>query len=141
MSSTELVGRPTREAVFEPLVTVAKARVVKLVEEGALAPDDGEFLLRALIELESDGIELFGPARPAHDDFYAAVADYLVARVGRVAVEAPVLAPETAEAIAVLGATEGRRVSQLLGLARSSPGGRDLDRAVLQLICHPGGRA
>jgi hypothetical protein len=120
---------------------IAKARVVTLVESGALAPEDGEFLLRALIDLESDGIELFGATPPANGDFYAAVADYLVARVGRVAVEAPVLAPETAEAIAALAAAEGRRVSELLGLPQDSPCGRELERAVLTLISHEGGRA
>lgn len=141
MSSATLAGRPTRGAVFDPLVALAKARAVALVEEGALGPDDGKFLLRALIDLESDGIELFGSARPADKEFYAAVADYLVARVGRVAVDASILAPRPAEAIAALGAAEGWRVSQLLGFPPAAPSGRDLDRAVVQCINHQGGRA
>jgi hypothetical protein len=98
-------------------------------------------MLRALIDLESDGVELFGRDRPADDAFYAAVVDYLAARVGRVAVETPVLAPSSAEAIAALGDVEGGRVSHLLGLPQAAPCGRDLDRAVLELISHQGGRA
>ena len=131
----------TRGAVFEPLVAVAKARIVALVEKGALPADDGEFLLRALIDLESDGVELFGRDRPADTAFYSAVVDYLEARVGRVAAETPVLAPDAAEAIAALGEAEGARVSQLLGLPQSAPYGPNLDRAVLKLISHQGGRA
>lgn len=140
MASGALFEVPTRGAVFEPLIALAKARVVTLVEAAALTPDDGEFLLRALIDLECDGIELFGSARPADDDFYAAVADYLAARVGSLAVEALVLAPASAETIAALEASEGRRVSELLGLPHAAPCGRDLDRAVLRLISHEGGR-
>ena len=73
---------PTRGAVFEPLIALANARVATLVETHALRPDDGEFLLRALIDLESDGVELFGAAGAADDAFYTEIADYLVARVG-----------------------------------------------------------
>ena len=72
----------TRGAVFEPLIALANARVVTLVEAHALGPDDGEFLLRALIDLESDGVELFGAACAADAAFYTEIADYLVARVG-----------------------------------------------------------
>jgi len=127
MPDAKLVGEPTRGAVFDALVTVARARVVTLVEEGALAKGDAEFLLRALIDLESDGIELFGARRPADAEFYSDVTDYLVARVGRVAVEAPVLVPRTAETFAVLGATEGARVSRLLGLPQAAACGRELE--------------
>jgi hypothetical protein len=131
----------TRGAVFEPLVAVAKARIVALVEQGALPEDDGEFLLRALIDLESDGVELFGRDLPADTTFYGAVVDYLAARAGPVAVETPLVSPDAAEAIAALGAAEGARVSQLLGLPQAAPCSRDLDRAVLKLISHQGGRA
>jgi len=141
MSSVLRSERPTRLAVFEPLVAVAKARVVSLVEEGSLDEADGEFLLRALIDLESDGVDLFGRGRPADATFYDAVVEYLVARAGPVAATAPLLAPETAEALAELSAAEGRRVSQLLGLPQDAPCSRALDRAVLQLITHQGGRA
>jgi hypothetical protein len=141
MSDAAVIGAPTRGDVFEPLVALAKARIVSRVERGELPDDDGEFLLRALIDLESDGVELFGRDRPADDDFYTAVVDYLAARAGRVAAETPILAPSSAEAIATLGAAEGRRVSQLLGLPQAAPCGRDLDRAVLQLISHQGGNA
>jgi hypothetical protein len=114
---------PTRGAVFEPLVALAMARVVTLVEARGLAADDGEFLLRALIDLESDGIELFGAACAADDAFYTEIAAYLAARVGTVAAEASVLGPASAEAIA------------------AAPCGRELDRAVLELISNQGGRA
>ena len=100
-------------AVFDALVDGAKARVVRLVDEGGLPRDDGEFLLRALIDLESDGILLWGRERAADAEFYAAVTEYLVARAGRVAAEVP-----------------------LLGGAERLPPPRELDRAVLQLISH-----
>lgn len=141
MPSTTTTRRPTRLAVFEPLVAVAKARVVFLGEQGSLDAEDVEFLLRALIDLESDGVDLFGRDHPADDAFYAAVVDYLVARAGPVAATAPLLAPATAEAIARLGADEGERVAQLIGLPQNTPSTRALDRAVLQLITHQGGRA
>jgi hypothetical protein len=140
MSSAAPADTPTRGAVFEPLIAVAKARIVTFVELDRLTADDGEFLLRALIDLESDGIELFGPAGPADAAFYGEISDYLVARVGTIAVETSVVAPESAEAIAALGASEGRRVSQLLGLPQAAPCGRNLDRSMLQLIEHQGGR-
>ncbi|HVU78141.1 MAG TPA: hypothetical protein VHC67_11190 [Gaiellaceae bacterium] len=117
----------TRGAVFDPLVAIAKARIVALVDRGALPSDDGEFLLRALIDLESDGVELFGRHLPADTAFYNSIVEYLEARVGPVAAEAPVLAPGEAETFAVLG--------------EPAPYGPDLDRAVLKLISHQGGRA
>jgi hypothetical protein len=141
MPSVTITQRPTRLAVFEPLVAIAKARAVFLGEQGALDEEDVEFLLRALIDLESDGVDLFGRDLPADDAFYAAVVDYLVARVGPVAAAAPLLAPATAETIARLGAEEGERVAQLIGLPQNTPPTRALDRAVLQLITHQGGRA
>jgi hypothetical protein len=131
----------TRGAVFKPLVALAKARVVTLVEAEELDRDDGEFLLRALIDLESDGPELFGCAAAADAQFYAAVTDYLAARAGAVAREAPLLAPASAETIAALADAEGQRVAELLGLPRAVPCARALDRAVQQLINHQGGRA
>jgi hypothetical protein len=68
--------------VFDPLVARAKALTAALVEQRALARDDGEFLLRALIDLETDGVELFGEERPADATFCADIARYLEARVG-----------------------------------------------------------
>jgi hypothetical protein len=141
MSDHALAAPPTRGAVFDPLVMLAKARVVRLVEEGQLDRDDGEFLLRALIDLESDGVELFGRDRPADTDFYTAVVEYLAARAGAVAVETPLIASASAEALAALGAVEGARVAQLLRLPQAPPTSRNLDRAVLELINHQGGRA
>lgn len=118
-----MVERPTRGAVFDPLLVLAKARVVTLVENGRLAGDDAEFILRALIDLESDGVALFGAGGLADSAFYAAVSQYLVARVGRIAVDASVLDPRAAEASIGLDARAGT----------------DLDRAVSQLINHQGG--
>ncbi|HET8607351.1 MAG TPA: hypothetical protein VFL66_10015 [Gaiellaceae bacterium] len=109
-----------RGAVFDALLAAAKARVVDQVEARSLARADGEFLLRALIDLESDGVLLFGPERAADAEFYAAVTEYLVARAGPVAADAALLAP----------------VSQLVGHAGDSPRAGELDRAVLQLITH-----
>ena len=141
MPSAPVGTRPTRGAVFEPLIALAKARTVALVQAGALDRADGEFLLRALFDLESDGIGLFGGARPADEAFYTAVADYLVARVGSLAHEAHVLAPESAEAAAVLAAAEGRDVAELLVLPGAGPCGPKLDRAVIELVSHQGGKA
>ncbi len=137
MSSAAVVPL-TRSAVFEPLVAIAKARVVTLLEQGKLTVEDGEFLLRALLDLDADGSELFGAAGPADAAFYADVADYLVARVGAVAVEARVLAPTSAELVAELAAREGTQVSHLLGLDRY---GRNLERMVIDLVSHQGGCA
>lgn len=128
---------PTRAAVFEPLLALASARIVALIEAGEIDREDGEFLLRGLIELASDGVELFGSARPADEGFYEDVTSYLVARVGPVAAELPLLARTAAETIAALATAEGDRVAQLLGLSGSGLVGRQLDRAVTQLIEHP----
>jgi hypothetical protein len=137
MRSHTLVEEQTRGAVFEPLVAVAKARVIGLVEDGGLVPEDAEFVLRALIELESDGIELFGPFEPADAEFYSAIEDYLVARAGRAAV-ARVLGPAPLQAMAAAsGAARG--IAQLRRVSRGVPGSRDLDRVVLELISHNGG--
>jgi len=59
----------TRGAIFDDLVIVAQARIVQLVGDKTLTRDDGEFLLRALIDLECDGIVLFGSDRAADADF------------------------------------------------------------------------
>jgi hypothetical protein len=124
-------------AVFEPLLVLASARVVALVESDVIDREDAEFLLRALIELGSDGVELFGAARPADDAFYEDVTQYLVARAGPIAADVSVLARASAETIAAVEAAEGRRVAELVRFA----GGRDLDRAVIDLIAHQGGSA
>lgn len=124
MPSVATAGAPTRLAVFDALVAVAKARVVALAEERTMTDDDAEFLLRALIDLESDGVDLFGRGRPADAAFYAGVTEYLVARVGPAAAIAPLLAP----------------VEQLLDRREPLPG-RSVDRAVQKLITHQGGRA
>lgn len=111
-----------------------------LVETGELDREEGEFLLRALFDLETDGTVLFGAARPADTEFYGEIVDYVAARIGPTAIET-VLAPESAEAIAALGTAEGRRVAELLGLPGIAPLGPKLDRAVLELVSHERGRS
>jgi hypothetical protein len=68
--------------IFDQLVAHAKGVTASLVEEGALEYDDGTFLQRALIDLETDGVELFGDKRPADATFCADITRYLEARVG-----------------------------------------------------------
>lgn len=139
MSSASPAPQPTRDAVFEPLVELAKARTVALVESEALDREDGEFLLRALIDLETDGVEFFGAERAADPSFYQDVAGYLVARVGTAAVAMPVLAPASAEIIVALAASEGGRAAELLGLPGIGRRTSTLESAVLKLISHEGG--
>jgi hypothetical protein len=129
---------PSRREVFEPLVVLAQARTVALVEAGSLARDDGEFLLRALFDLETDGADCFDGALPADGLFYEAVAAYLAARAGPAGVE-EVLAPASAEALARLAAAEGGRVAHLLGLPGPAACGPRLDRAVTALVTNQGG--
>jgi hypothetical protein len=123
--------------VFEPLVAFAKARVIVLVETRALARDDGAFLLRALLDLEADGVELFGDTRPADGSFYGDVAAYLNARVGMTSVGALALAPASSAAVIAQADCEGRRAAELLGSFDGSPFRSSVERAVLQLIDHP----
>ena len=140
MPSTAPAPAPAR-AVFDALLELAQARTLALVETGALGRDDGWLLLRALTDLECDGVELFGVGGAVDDAFYARVADYLVARAGHLARTAGVLAPESAEAIAAVATQEGSRVAELLTLPGAAPGGRALHLAVLELIDHRGGNA
>ena len=139
MPSRQPAGGLTRSAVFGPLIALTMARTVALVETGELDRGDGEFVLRALFDLETDGVDLFDAACPADPAFYEAIADYLVARVGPIAAEAPLLAPAQVEAIAAVEAAGGRRVAELLGLPGAAPTTRKLDRAVLELVSHKGG--
>ncbi|HEX7084562.1 MAG TPA: hypothetical protein VF186_10650 [Gaiellaceae bacterium] len=130
----EATEAPTRGAVFEPLVAFATARTVALVESGELARDDGAFLLRALFDLECDGAVLFGPAEKADADFYRALADYVVDRIGPTGVEERIFDPASAEAAAAAIASEGGRVAQLLGLPGAVTSRPRLDSAVLELV-------
>jgi (2R)-sulfolactate sulfo-lyase subunit alpha len=130
----------TRQAVWGPLIALAMARTVALVESGEIARDDGEFVVRGLFDLESDGVELFDRERPPDTAFYDDLTGYLVERVGPVAADAQVLVPAGAEAIAGLQLCEGARVTELLGLPGAALPSRRLDRAVLDLITHQGGR-
>lgn len=129
---------PDRRAVFEPLVAFATARTVALVETGELAREDGTFLLRALFDLECDGSELFGPDEEANADFYRAVVDYVVSRIGPTGVEERIFEPASAEAAAATIASEGAGVARLLGLPGAVTSTPRLDRAVLELVNQPG---
>jgi hypothetical protein len=108
----------TRRDAFDPLVALAKARVVALAQAGSLTDDDAWFLARALFDLESDGVALFGCERVADDGFFSEVSDYLSARVGADPVRALELGPFTADAVAALPPRAG------------------LDRAVVELVNH-----
>jgi hypothetical protein len=131
------IGPSTCGDVFEPLVAFAKARVIVLVETRTLARDDGAFLLRALLDLEADGVELFGDMRPADGGFYGDVEAYLNARVGVTSVGALALAPATSAAVIAQADCECRRAAELLGSSDGSPFRSSVERAVLQLINHP----
>ena len=73
---------PTRREAFEPLLALAKHQVLDLVSAHQLTPDDGWFLGRAVFDLESDGVELFGAEQVADRRFYDEIRAYLAARVG-----------------------------------------------------------
>lgn len=62
------------EAAFDALVAHAKRRAVGLVRDERITLDDGRFVLRAIEELEADGLALFVAA--------VDVVHYLEARVG-----------------------------------------------------------
>lgn len=64
------------EHYFEPLLATNEARTALLVEQGAIPRETGEFLLRALLDLEADGSEALDGA------IDAAVQRYVAARVG-----------------------------------------------------------
>jgi hypothetical protein len=68
--------------MFEPLVSSAMRRTLRLIEAGSLSREDGLYLLRALIDIEADGVELFDPSAPADAAFYREVATYVAARAG-----------------------------------------------------------
>ncbi len=68
--------------MFEPLVSSAMRRTLGLVEDGSLGHEDGLYLLRALIDIEADGVELFNPSAPADAAFYRDIATYVAARAG-----------------------------------------------------------
>jgi hypothetical protein len=93
---------PTRREAFEPLIALATQRVLALAGEKTLPRDDAAFLLRALFELEADGVGLFGGDRVADPVFFAEVSDYLAARVGTGGAKALGVGPFTPEAVASL---------------------------------------
>ena len=72
----------SRADVFEPLVSSAMRSTLRLVEDGSLEREDGLYLLRALIDIEADGVELFDPSAPADVAFFRDVWAYLAARAG-----------------------------------------------------------
>lgn len=73
---------PTRRDAFGPLLDQAKHQVLDLVAVHEVTPDEGWFLGRAVFDLESDGVELFGADELADARFYDEVRAYLEARVG-----------------------------------------------------------
>ncbi|HEX4518705.1 MAG TPA: hypothetical protein VH063_03890 [Gaiellaceae bacterium] len=73
---------PTRREAFEPLLDHAKHQVLELVAVQEVTPGEGWFLGRAVFDLESDGVELFGAERAADARFHDEVRAYLAARVG-----------------------------------------------------------
>jgi hypothetical protein len=98
---------PTRRELFDPLVALAKSRVLELADANVLALDDAGFLVRALFDLETDGVGLFGGDRPADDVFYTEVSNYLAARVGADPVRALALGPFDPAAVAALSPRTG----------------------------------
>jgi (2R)-sulfolactate sulfo-lyase subunit alpha len=67
-----LADRMTRGDCFDELLAAAKQHVY----------EEGEFQLRALLDLETDGVDLFDANKPADAAFVAALNDYLAARLG-----------------------------------------------------------
>jgi hypothetical protein len=93
---------PTRREAFDPLIALARQRVLALAGARSLQRDDAAFLLRALFELEADGVGLFGGDRAADPVFFAEVSDYLAARVGTTSVQALEVGPFTPESVTAL---------------------------------------
>jgi hypothetical protein len=124
----------TSDDVFEALLALAKARVIVLTETRRLTRADGNFVLRALFDLEADGVEFFGDARPADITFFDDVAGYLHARAGATAVDALALAPAPTAALVARADREGRRALALLGGDGESCVESSIARAVLKMI-------
>jgi len=91
----------TRADRFDGLVAVAKEHVTASLESDAVPLDDCRFRLRALAELETDGVGLFGADEPADADFVTSVGNYLAARIGTAAALPLVLAMRTTVATQV----------------------------------------
>jgi hypothetical protein len=126
----------TSDDVFESLLALAKARVIVLTETHRLTRADGIFVLRALFDLEADGVELFGDARPADTTFFDDVSGYLQARAGVTAVDALALAPAPAAALVARADREGRRAVALIGGPGESCVESSVARAALKMIHH-----
>lgn len=122
-----------RGDVFGPLVALAKARTVASLESGALAPDDGLFLLRALLDLEADGADLFDATMQVDTAFYGQVESYLAARIGAALARPVMLEAARAELYAALVACEEPRVAELLALPGSSRT-MEVDHAVERIL-------
>lgn len=91
-----------RSELFDALVALAKARVVAAAGDARLSPADAGFLVRALYDLENDGIALFDGEREADRAFFDDVAAYLAARVGPEPVRTLALAPFAPEELTAL---------------------------------------
>lgn len=135
MSSALCTPVATSDDVFDSLIALAKARVIVLTKTDELTRADGIFVLRALFDLEADGVELFGNSRPPDAAFFGEVAAYLQVRVGASAVDALALVPASAEVLATRAEHEGRRAASLLGVPDATTG-QSIARAALQLIHH-----
>lgn len=135
MSSVPHTTAATSGEVFDSLIALAKARVIVLMKMDELVRADGVFVLRALFDLEADGVELFGDSRPPDAAFFGDVAGYLQVRAGASAVDALALVPTSADVLATRAEHEGRRAASLLGLPDATAG-QSIARAALQLIHH-----
>jgi hypothetical protein len=123
---------PRREELFEPLLELAKARTLALLAAGALDREEAWVLARAVFDLESDGVELFGAADGADAAFYEAVSNYVADRVGRAGAAKLGLAAADAAAMEAEAADVARQL-------RLSDQRLSLDRAVLELVIDHGG--
>jgi hypothetical protein len=112
-------AHPTRRDAFEPLLALAKLQVLELVTAHELTPEDGWFLARAVFDLESDGVDLFGAELRADARFYDEVRTYLAARVG----------PDRAALLTLDGGPDFDRSARGSNLDRDQ-----LDSALIQLV-------
>ena len=115
----------TRRQAFEPLLAYTKSQLASMVAARRLPLDDGEFLARAVFDLETDGVALFDPDRSADDQFYGDVRSYLAARAGAEPVDALRVDADGVEQLAAS--------TTVAELARRRP---SLDRVLIQLVTH-----
>lgn len=83
----------TRGSAFAGIVAEAKGQAIALLRDDHVELDDALYLLRALDDLEADGVELFNAHQPADDDFYRQIETYLGERIGHPLAHALALRP------------------------------------------------